>query len=157
MWELPDNPVLATRAPARLHGRAQSNRLADFELASFAILKGSQRAYTVRSGSVTGNHPHPPTSLRRIPFSVRLKSASPYAAKPSKSKSLHDATRRGVGFWGYDSAMEAAFFVSEEALRWVQPDVRLDETGLLGAFDANRDLIYAIGVEGLHARPQGPL
>jgi hypothetical protein len=28
--------------------------------------------------------------------------------------------------------MKAAFFVNEEALRRVQPDVRLDETGLLG-------------------------
>jgi hypothetical protein len=52
--------------------------------------------------------------------------------------------------------MEAAFFVSEEALRRVQPDVRLDETGLLGAFDESgsdpRDRI-----EGLRARPSRPL
>jgi hypothetical protein len=41
--------------------------------------------------------------------------------------------------------MEAAFFVSEEALRRLQPDVRLDEAGLLGAFDTNRDLIHAVG------------
>jgi hypothetical protein len=41
--------------------------------------------------------------------------------------------------------MEVAFFVTEEALRRLQPDVRLDETGLLGAFDANRDLIHATG------------
>lgn len=63
---------------------------------------------------------------------------------PNRSR-FYDATRRGVRFWGYDSAMEAAFFVSEEALKRVQPGVRLDETGLLGAFDANRDLIHAIG------------
>ncbi len=63
---------------------------------------------------------------------------------PNRSR-FYDTTRRGVRFWGYDSAMEAAFFVTEEALRLVQPDVRLDETGLLGAFDANRDLIYATG------------
>jgi hypothetical protein len=63
---------------------------------------------------------------------------------PNRSR-FYDATRRGVRFWGYDSAMEAAFFVSGEALRRVQPDVPLDETGLLGAFDANRDLIYAVG------------
>ncbi len=30
--ELPDNPVLATRRPARLYGRPQPNRLTDFEL-----------------------------------------------------------------------------------------------------------------------------
>jgi hypothetical protein len=65
---------------------------------------------------------------------------------PNQSR-FYDARRRGVRFWGHDSAMEAAFFVTEEALRRVQPDARLDETGLLGAFDANRDLIYAIGVK----------
>ncbi len=46
-------------------------------------------------------------------------------------------------FWGHDSAMEASFFVTEEALKRVQPDMRFDEAGLLDAFDANRDLIYA--------------
>jgi hypothetical protein len=33
--------------------------------------------------------------------------------------------------------------VSEDALKRVQPAMRLDEAGLLGAFDANRDLILA--------------
>jgi hypothetical protein len=33
--------------------------------------------------------------------------------------------------------------VSEDALKRVQPTMRLDEAGLLGAFDANRDVIYA--------------
>jgi hypothetical protein len=61
---------------------------------------------------------------------------------PNASRS-YDATRRAVRFWGHDSAMEASFFVSEDALRRVQPDMRFDEAGLLGAFDANRDLICA--------------
>ena len=61
---------------------------------------------------------------------------------PNASRS-YDVTRRAVRFWGYDSAMEASFFVSEEALRRVQPDVRFDEASLLGAFDAHRDLICA--------------
>ncbi len=61
---------------------------------------------------------------------------------PNRSRS-YDATRRAVRFWGHDSAMEASFFVTEDALKRVQPDMRLDEVGLLGAFDANRDLIYA--------------
>jgi hypothetical protein len=43
--------------------------------------------------------------------------------------------------------MEASFFVSEEALKRVQPDLRFDESGLLGAFDANRDLICATAVK----------
>jgi hypothetical protein len=62
---------------------------------------------------------------------------------PNVSRSF-DATRRAVRFWGYDSAMEASFYVSEDALKRIQPAARLDEAGLLGAFDSNRDLIYKI-------------
>ncbi|MGP0095235.1 MAG: DUF1488 domain-containing protein [Xanthobacteraceae bacterium] len=61
---------------------------------------------------------------------------------PNQSRS-YDATRRAVRFWGHDSAMEASFFVNEEALKRIQPDMRFDEAGILGAFDLNRDLIYA--------------
>jgi hypothetical protein len=43
--------------------------------------------------------------------------------------------------------METSFFVSEEALKRVQPDMRFDESGLLSAFDANRDLICATAVK----------
>jgi len=32
--------------------------------------------------------------------------------------------------------------MTEDALKRVQPDMRFDEAGLLGAFDANRDLIH---------------
>src|SRR6266478_7314776 len=73
---------------------------------------------------------------------------------PNKSRAF-DATRRAVRFWGYDSAMEVAFFVTEDALKRVQPDVQSDEAGLLHAFDSNRDLIctraakvYARGRKG---------
>jgi len=59
---------------------------------------------------------------------------------PNQSR-CYDATRRAVRFWGHDSAMEATFFMTEDALKRVQPDMRLDELGLLGAFDANRDMI----------------
>src|SRR5437762_13789741 len=61
---------------------------------------------------------------------------------PNQSRSF-DATRRAVRFWGHDSAMEAAFFVTEDALKRIQPNMRFDEAGLLGAFDSNRELIYA--------------
>ena len=61
---------------------------------------------------------------------------------PNRSRS-YDATRRAVRFWGYDSAMEASFYVNEDALKRVQPDMQFDEAGLLGAFDANRELIYS--------------
>jgi len=59
---------------------------------------------------------------------------------PNHSRS-YDTTRRAVRFWGYDSAMETSFFVSEEALKQIQPDMQFDEAGLLRAFDLNRALI----------------
>jgi hypothetical protein len=61
---------------------------------------------------------------------------------PNHSRS-YDATRRVVRFWGHDSAIEAAFFISQDALAQIQPNVRLDESGLLNAFDTNREKICA--------------
>jgi Protein of unknown function (DUF1488) len=61
---------------------------------------------------------------------------------PNHSRS-YDQTRRAVRFWGYDSALEASFFIDEGALRRIQPDARLDESGFLNAFDCNRDVICA--------------
>jgi hypothetical protein len=61
---------------------------------------------------------------------------------PNKSRAF-DATRRAVRFWGHDSAMEVAFFVTEDALKRVEPHMRFDEAGLLRAFDSNRDPICA--------------
>ena len=61
---------------------------------------------------------------------------------PNHSRS-YDHTRRAVRFWGYDSAIEASFYVNEAALARMQPGVQLDETGFLNAFDANRDRICA--------------
>jgi hypothetical protein len=59
---------------------------------------------------------------------------------PNRSRS-YDGTRRAVRFWGYDSALEASFFVTEDALKRIQPDMGLDEAGALRAFDLNRRLI----------------
>ena len=42
-----------------------------------------------------------------------------------------------VRFSGYDGALEAPFFVSEHALKQIQPDMPSDESGLLKAFDLN--------------------
>jgi hypothetical protein len=61
---------------------------------------------------------------------------------PNQSRS-YDATLRAVRFWGHDGAMEASFFVNEDALKRIQPGVRSDESELLTAFDSHRDLIYA--------------
>jgi hypothetical protein len=61
---------------------------------------------------------------------------------PNQSR-FFDPTRRAVRFWGHDSAMEWSFFVTEDALKRLQPNVPRDEAGLLNAFDANRAVIYA--------------
>ena len=61
---------------------------------------------------------------------------------PNNSRS-YDPTRRAVRFWGYDSAMETSFFVTEDALRRVQPSMAFDQNGALRVFDGNRPLIYA--------------
>jgi hypothetical protein len=56
---------------------------------------------------------------------------------------FYDGAVHAVRFSGYDGALEAPFFVGEEALKKIQPDMPPDEPGLLGAFDLHRDLIYA--------------
>ena len=61
---------------------------------------------------------------------------------PNQSR-FYDATRCAVRFWGHDSAMEASFFVTDDALKRIEPDMRSDQAGLLDAFDLNRKLIYA--------------
>jgi hypothetical protein len=64
---------------------------------------------------------------------------------PNESRHYDEATHV-VRFWGYDGAMEASFFVGEEALTKLQPGMPTDEAGLLGAFDAHRELIYKTAV-----------
>ena len=61
---------------------------------------------------------------------------------PNQSR-VFDNTRRAVHFWGHDNAIELSFFINEDALRLVQPDMPPDETGFLQAFDSNRALILA--------------
>ena len=65
---------------------------------------------------------------------------------PNHSRS-YDQTRRAVRFWGYDSALEASFFIEEDALRRIQPDARPDASGFLNAFDSNRDVICAVAAK----------
>lgn len=60
---------------------------------------------------------------------------------PNHSRS-YDRTRRAVHFWGYDSAIEASFFIEEDALRRLRPGCH-DERGFLDVFDCNRDVICA--------------
>jgi len=61
---------------------------------------------------------------------------------PNDSRS-YDATRHAVHFWGYDRSMESSFFMTEDALRQIQPNLRPDADELLRVFDSNRDRIYA--------------
>jgi Protein of unknown function (DUF1488) len=73
---------------------------------------------------------------------------------PNQSR-VFDPTRRAVRFWGHDSAMEWSFFVTEDALKRLQPDVPRDEASLLLAFDANRDLIYAAAMKAYNRDRKG--
>jgi hypothetical protein len=73
---------------------------------------------------------------------------------PNQSR-FYDATRRAVRFWGHDSVMEASFFVNADALKRIKPDMLFDEVGLLGAFDSNRKLIYAIAAKVYQRRRKG--
>jgi len=61
---------------------------------------------------------------------------------PNPSR-IFDPTRPAVRFWGHDSAMEWSFFVTEEALRLLQPKTQRDEVALLLAFDTHLTAIYA--------------
>jgi hypothetical protein len=60
---------------------------------------------------------------------------------PNHSRS-YDHTRGAVRFWGYQSSMECAFFVTEGALKKVQPNLQSDEAGFLAA------VVYARGRKG---------
>jgi len=61
---------------------------------------------------------------------------------PNQSRN-YDEAMHAIRFWGHDGAMEAAFFVGEQTLRKIRPGISTDEAGMLEAFDAHRDLIYA--------------
>jgi hypothetical protein len=69
---------------------------------------------------------------------------------PNQSR-VFDPTRRAVRFWGHDSAMEWSFFVTEDALRRLQPEMQRDEESLLQVFDSNRTVIYAAAAKA-HTR-----
>ncbi|MGV3633903.1 MAG: DUF1488 domain-containing protein [Pseudorhodoplanes sp.] len=73
---------------------------------------------------------------------------------PNPSRS-YDASARAVRFWGYDSAMEASFFVCVSALQSIATRMTSDEASILAAFDDHRSRIcdaaakvYARGQKG---------
>ena len=65
---------------------------------------------------------------------------------PNESR-FFDSTRRAVRFWAHDGAMEWSFFVTEGALKRLQPKIERDEASLLLAFDANRAAIHAAAIK----------
>lgn len=73
---------------------------------------------------------------------------------PNQSR-VFDLTRRAVHFWGHDSAMEWSFFVTEGALKRLQPSAPRDEAGLLLAFDRNRSAIHAAAMKAFRRERKG--
>jgi hypothetical protein len=61
---------------------------------------------------------------------------------PNLSRSF-DSRKRCVRFWAHDASLEVPFFVELDALCRIDPAATGDESGMLSAFDLNRDLIYA--------------
>ena len=62
---------------------------------------------------------------------------------PNQSRSF-DATRSGVRFWGYDSAIEISFFVEADALVKLRPELSGAEAEILEAFDGGRQRIHEV-------------
>jgi hypothetical protein len=60
---------------------------------------------------------------------------------PNGSRS-YDARRNLIRFWGYDSALEIAFFVEVSALCKLIPQTMNEEAGYLEAFDAALDRVH---------------
>jgi len=73
---------------------------------------------------------------------------------PNQSR-VFDPTRRAVRFWGHDNAMEWSFFITEDALKRLQPNVECNEAGFLLAFDANRAAIQAAAIKAYKRERKG--
>lgn len=79
-----------------------------------------------------------------LPWKVQEAKASSMAIKFPNQSRHYEATRHAVRFWGHDRSMESTFLVTVEALRRIQPNLRLDAADILRAFDVNRERIYAM-------------
>ena len=73
---------------------------------------------------------------------------------PNQSR-VFDPTRRAVRFWGHDSAMEWSFFVTEDALKQLQPSAERNEESLLLAFDIHRAAIHAAAMRAYARERRG--
>jgi len=65
---------------------------------------------------------------------------------PNMSRSFLPS-RRAVQFWGHDGALEISFFITEDALKHIQPDTRCDESEMLRAFDSNRSVVHRVAAQ----------
>jgi Protein of unknown function (DUF1488) len=73
---------------------------------------------------------------------------------PNPSR-YYDATLRAVRFWGHDGAIEASFFVNEDALKRIEPTMQPSESAPLSAFDSHRDVIYAAATKAYRRGRKG--
>jgi hypothetical protein len=90
-----------------------------------------------------------------IPFAYCLKRYRwAMLSFPNHSR-VFDPTRRAVRFWGYDSAMEWSFFVTEGALKRLQPSMGPDEASLLRAFDNNRNAVHVAATRAYKRERKG--
>jgi hypothetical protein len=67
----------------------------------------------------------------------------------------YDATRHAVRFWGYDGAREVSFFVTDDALRRLEPGASADETSLLAVFEAHHDRVLRAAARVYAQGPKG--
>ena len=72
---------------------------------------------------------------------------------PNQSR-VFDPTRRAVRFWGHDSAMEWSFFVTEEALKRLQPNMGHSERASFPPL-INRNAIYAAAMRAYKRERKG--
>ena len=90
-----------------------------------------------------------------LDFQCRLKKTlRPMLNIPNQSR-VFDHTRRAVRFWGHDSAMEWSFFVTEDALKQLQPSVEPNEESLLLAFDTHRAAIQSAAMRAYERKRRG--
>lgn len=85
------------------------------------------------------------TSGDRGRIAAVLRRYTPMASVSStKAGPIYNATLHAVRFWRHDGAIEASFYVNEDALKRIQPELRPDEAGILDAFDANRIVTHML-------------
>jgi hypothetical protein len=65
---------------------------------------------------------------------------------PNASRS-YDAVRDRIRFWGYDSAIEVAFFLEVSAIFRLSPKTKNVEAGILAAFDEAIERIHQVAAK----------